>query len=54
MSTTSREVGELLVCPVRFNARSLDESQLGAGAQLAGATPFWEWIGSDDATVFSY
>ena len=46
--------GELLVCPICFNARKLDEASLVANARLAGATPLWEWIGDDDATVFSY
>jgi predicted peroxiredoxin len=46
--------GEFLVCPICFKARKLDESQLGPGARLAGATPLWEWIGADDVTVFSY
>jgi predicted peroxiredoxin len=46
--------GELLVCPICFNARKLDESALVPNARLAGATPLWEWIGADDATVFSY
>ncbi|HEY8775376.1 MAG TPA: DsrE family protein [Gaiellaceae bacterium] len=45
--------GELLVCPICFNAKKLDEGQLVANARLAGATPLWEWIG-DGATVFSY
>jgi predicted peroxiredoxin len=45
--------GELLVCPVCFNARKLDEAHLVANARIAGATPLWEWIG-DRATVFSY
>ncbi len=45
--------GELLVCPICFNARKLDESQLVGNARLAGATPLWEWIG-EGATVFSY
>ena len=45
--------GELLVCPICFNARSLDEGGLVGNARLAGATPLWEWIG-DGATVFSY
>ena len=45
--------GELLVCPICFNARKLDEAQLVANARLAGATPLWEWIG-EGATVFSY
>ena len=45
--------GELLVCPICFKARKLDESGLVAHARLAGATPLWEWAG-DSATVFSY
>ena len=45
--------GELLVCPICFNSRKLDESGLVANAHLGGATPLWDWIG-DDATVFSY
>jgi predicted peroxiredoxin len=45
--------GELLVCPICFSARKLDESKLVSSARLAGATPLWEWIGNG-ATVFSY
>jgi predicted peroxiredoxin len=45
--------GELLVCPICFTARKLDESSLVPNARLAGATPLWEWIG-ESATVFSY
>jgi predicted peroxiredoxin len=46
--------GELLVCPICFAARQLDEAELTAHARLAGATPLWQWIGDDHATVFSY
>lgn len=46
--------GELLVCPICFQARKLDEGSLVPGARLAGATPLWEWIGDEPATVFSY
>ena len=46
--------GELLVCPICFNARKLDEAGLVGNARLAGATPLWEWIGDEHATVFSY
>jgi predicted peroxiredoxin len=46
--------GELLVCPICFNSRKLDESGLVANARLAGATPLWDWVGDDGATVFSY
>lgn len=45
--------GELLVCPICFKARKLDEPGLVPNARLAGATPLWEWIG-ERATVFSY
>ena len=45
--------GELLVCPICFSARKLDEDALVANAKLGGATPLWEWI-DDGATVFSY
>ena len=46
--------GSLLVCPICFNARKLDQSALVTNAELGGATPLWEWVGEDDATVFSY
>jgi predicted peroxiredoxin len=46
--------GELLVCPICFNTRKLDERQLVSNARLAGATPLWDWIGDEPATVFSY
>jgi predicted peroxiredoxin len=46
--------GELLVCPICFNARKLDEGELVPNARLAGATPLWEWIGDDPASIFSY
>ena len=46
--------GELLVCPICFNARKLEEGSLVDNARLAGATPLWEWIGDEPASVFSY
>jgi predicted peroxiredoxin len=46
--------GELLVCPICFSARKLDDADLAQNARLAGATPLWDWIGGDDVTVFSY
>jgi predicted peroxiredoxin len=46
--------GELLVCPICFKARRLDESALLANARVAGATPMLEWIGDDDVHIFSY
>jgi predicted peroxiredoxin len=45
--------GELLVCPICFSARKLDDSNLVQNARIAGASPLWDWIG-DAATVFSY
>jgi predicted peroxiredoxin len=46
--------GELLVCPICFNARRLDQGGLVPNATLAGATPMLEWMGEDDTNVFSY
>ena len=46
--------GELLVCPICFSARQLNDGELASNARLAGATPLWEWIGDDATTVFSY
>jgi predicted peroxiredoxin len=46
--------GELLVCPICFNARRLDEADLVSNATLAGATPMLEWMGDDGTDVFSY
>jgi len=46
--------GELLACPFCVNSRGIDDSNLVANARIAGATPLWEWIGDEAATVFSY
>jgi predicted peroxiredoxin len=46
--------GDLLACPFCFNTRGLDESKLVSNARVAGATPLWEWVGDEAATVFSY
>jgi DsrE/DsrF-like family len=46
--------GQLLVCPVCFNARKLNEPELVKNARIGGATPLWEWIGDEHTTVFSY
>jgi predicted peroxiredoxin len=45
--------GELLVCPICVKSRSIPQDFV-ANARLAGATPLWEWIGPEAATVFSY
>ena len=46
--------GELLVCPICVTSRKLDDGGFVANARLAGATPMWDWIGDEAATVFSY
>lgn len=46
--------GELLVCPICWNARRLDEAELATNARLAGATPMLDWMGDDAVAVFSY
>ena len=45
--------GELLTCPICFNARQLDAEKLVSNARLGGTVQLWEWIG-DGATTFSY
>lgn len=46
--------GELLACPFCVNSRGLDADGFVANARVAGATPLWDWIGDEPATVFSY
>jgi predicted peroxiredoxin len=45
--------GELLVCPICYNSKRLDEAQLIKNATLGGTVQLWEWI-DDGATTFSY
>lgn len=46
--------GRYYVCPVCFNAKQLDQTQLIAGAEVQGTVPMWNWIGDEPATTFSY
>lgn len=46
--------GRYLVCPICFDARKLDSSQLIEGAEIGGTVPMWQWIGDEGATTFSY
>jgi predicted peroxiredoxin len=46
--------GELFACPICVTARKIDDTSFVPHAKLAGATPLWEWIGDEGATVFSY
>jgi len=46
--------GSYYVCPICFNARQLDDSDLISGAQITGTVPMWNWIGDDPAVSFSY
>ena len=45
--------GTFMVCPICFNAKRLDKTELVDQAELAGTVQLWEWIG-DGATTFSY
>jgi predicted peroxiredoxin len=45
--------GRFYVCPICFNERDLDETDLVEGATLQGATPLMEFAG-DGATTFNY
>jgi predicted peroxiredoxin len=46
--------GKLLVCPICVDARKIDKESFVSNATLGGATPLWNWIGDDAASVFSY
>lgn len=46
--------GELLLCPICFDARRLDRESLIEGARIAGASALWEWVGDGAASVFGY
>jgi predicted peroxiredoxin len=46
--------GELLVCPICLNSRQLAHDDLAKNATVAGATAMLEWIGQEDASIFSY
>jgi predicted peroxiredoxin len=54
MTRFSDAGGTLLVCPICFNAKRLDDKELIKNAQLAGTVQLWEWIGDEGATTFSY
>lgn len=45
--------GQLWLCPICLNSRSLQDDEKIEIASVVGATPMWEWAG-DDTTVFSY
>ena len=45
--------GELWLCPICLSARDLDDAEKVANTKVVGATPMWEWAGSE-TTVFSY
>jgi predicted peroxiredoxin len=45
--------GQLWLCPICLDARRLGDAEKVANASVVGATPMWEWAGSD-TTVFSY
>lgn len=45
--------GQLWLCPICVDARNLVDAEKVANATIVGATPLWEWAGSN-TTVFSY
>lgn len=45
--------GELWLCPICLASRDLADAETVPNTKVAGATPMWEWAGSD-STVFSY
>jgi hypothetical protein len=53
LEDAERVTVELLVRPLCFNAKRLDEAHLVPNARLGGTVQLWEWI-DDGATTFSY
>jgi predicted peroxiredoxin len=45
--------GKLWLCPICLTSRDLGEAEKIPEVSVVGATPMWEWAGSD-TTVFSY
>jgi len=45
--------GELWLCPICVESRDLGDAEKVPNAKIAGATPMWQWAGSN-TTVFSY
>jgi predicted peroxiredoxin len=54
MSRLATAGGTLLVCPICFRAKALDDQALVANATLGGTVQLWEWIGPEAACCFSY
>jgi predicted peroxiredoxin len=46
--------GELLICPICFGSRGLEDIALVPNARLGGSVQLWEWIGDDNTVTFSY
>ena len=46
--------GRYFVCPICFDARRLQGSELVAGAEVNGTIPLWNWMGDDQVVTFSY
>jgi predicted peroxiredoxin len=46
--------GGYYVCPICFDAKKLDGSDLITGAELQGTVALWGWIGDEAAITFSY
>lgn len=46
--------GRYLVCPICFESKSLEASNLIPGAEMGGTVPLWQWIGQDCAVTFSF
>jgi predicted peroxiredoxin len=46
--------GTLLVCPICFHAKGLNDGALVPNAALGGTVQLWEWIGPEAASCFSY
>src|SRR6201995_2725942 len=54
MARYEKAGGQLMVCPICFNAKQLDQSGLLSNAELAGTVQLWGRIGDEGATAFVY
>jgi predicted peroxiredoxin len=46
--------GRLLACPFCVDSRGLDAASFVENAEVGGATPLFDWIGDEAASVFSF
>lgn len=46
--------GRIMICPLCWNAKGLQDSPHLDNAELGGTVPMWDWIGESGAVTFSF